>query len=96
MVNRSQLLETGRRDAALVPSASELGGKTSASVRQKLGAGRQFNGAKWGYVDAAAPGNGCWCHPAAHVDARRLLQLHMLTHRNDHLPKHGLRMWPVC
>ena len=89
----TQLLEAWKaRDAALVPSASELGGKASASVRQswvqavsstaQSGAGDALLRLE---MAAEVP------TPAAHVDARRLLQLHMLTRRNDPTPA---QTWP--
>ncbi len=76
------------RDAALVPPAAELGGRVNASARQS-------------WVQAvSAPAKGAVADeallrlemaaevpsPAAQVDARRALQLKMLTRRNDPTP----------
>lgn len=90
----SQLLDAWKmRDAQQMPSAADLGSRVSASVRQA-----------WSQA-LAAPAGGA-AHeallrlemaaevptPAAHVDARRALQLRMLTRRNDPTPA---QTWPV-
>ena len=88
----TQLLEAWKaRDAALVPSASELG-KASASVRQSwvqavTSTAQSGTGDALLRLEMAAEVP----TPAAHVDARRLLQLHMLTRRNDPAPA---QTWP--
>ena len=76
------------RDATLVPPAAELGGRVNASVRQS-----------WTQA-VSAPAKGTVADeallrlemaaevpsPASQVDARRALQLKMLTRRNDPTP----------
>ena len=81
-----------QRDAAQLPSAQELGGRVTAAVRSA-----------WSQALSAAPAGDASeallrlemaaevPTPAAHVDARRLLQLHMLTRRNDPTPA---QTWP--
>ena len=84
----TQLLEAWKtRDVGLVPSAAELGPRVSASVRQG-----------WAQTLGTPANNGTGDAllrlemaaevptPAAHVDARRALQLQMLTRRNDPPP----------
>ncbi|MDF1486203.1 DUF349 domain-containing protein [Ramlibacter sp. H39-3-26] len=76
-----------KRDAALVPSVQELGGRVSPAVR----------GAWVQAVGAAPAGDAAQAllrlemaaelpTPAEHLDARRALQLHLLTRRNDPAP----------
>lgn len=85
----TQLLDAWKaRDAGAVPSASELGSRVSASVRQAWV--QALSGAVSGAdnreallrleMAAEVP------TPAVHVDARRALQLQMLTRRNDPAP----------
>lgn len=85
----TQLLDGWKaRDAALVPPAAELGARVNASARQS-----------WTQA-VSAPAKGAVADeallrlemaaevpsPAGHVDARRALQLKMLTRRNDPTP----------
>lgn len=85
----TQLMDAWKaRDAGAAPSASELGSRVSASVRQAWT--QALSGAVSGAdhreallrleMAAEVP------TPAAHVDARRALQLQMLTRRNDPAP----------
>lgn len=84
----TQLLEAWKkRDAALVPSVSELGSKASATVRQSWvqalslpSTGSAGEALLRLEIAAEVP------TPASHMDARRLLQLQMLTRRNDPSP----------
>jgi hypothetical protein len=84
----TQVLEAWKaRDASQLPSAAELGSRVSASVRQS-----------WAQAIGAAASAGAGDAllrlemaaevptPASHVDARRTLQLQMLTRRNDPTP----------
>jgi ATP-dependent RNA helicase SUPV3L1/SUV3 len=85
----TQLLDGWKaRDAALVPPAGELGGRVNASARQSWIQAVSAS-AKGTVADEAllrlemaaeVPS------PAGHVDARRALQLKMLTRRNDPAP----------
>ncbi len=84
----TQLLEAWRvRDASLAPSAAELGSRVNATVRQTW---LQSLAAP----ASAAPGDALLRlemaaevpTPAAHVDARRALQLQLLTRRHDAPP----------
>lgn len=79
-----------KRDAALIPSAQELGGRAAAQAR--TGWSKAVSAAPSLKADAAAQ------HllrlemaaevptPAEHLDARRGLQLQLLTRRNDPAP----------
>lgn len=89
----TQLLEAWRaRDASLVPSAAELGPRVNASVRQAwlqslaAPAGSLPSDALLRLEMAAEVPT-----PAAHVDARRALQLQLLTRRHDAPPA---QTWP--
>ena len=76
-----------KRDATQLPSAQDLGGRVSASVR-----------AAWAQALSAAPkGDAAEAllrleiaaevpTPAEHIAARRMLQLQLLTRRNDPSP----------
>lgn len=84
----TQLLEAWKkRDATLVPSVSELGGKASTTVRQSWvqalsspSTGSAGEALLRLEIAAEVP------TPASQMDARRLLQLQMLTRRNDPSP----------
>lgn len=83
----TQLLEAWKgRDGAALPSASELGGRVGASVRQTwvqaLSAAPQAAGDAMLRLEMAAEVP----TPAGHVEARRMLQLQLLTRRNDPAP----------
>lgn len=76
-----------KRDAAQVPNAQELGGKVPASVRsawvQALSAAPKGDAAEALLrleIAAEVP------TPAEHIAARRMLQLQLLTRRNDPSP----------
>jgi hypothetical protein len=84
----TQLLDAWEhRDAGRIPTAAELGPRVNAATRQ---AWQQALGTASAATDANAllrlemaaevP------TPAEHLDARRALQLHMLTRRNDPTP----------
>ena len=76
-----------QRDAAQLPSAQELGGRVTAAVRSA-----------WSQALSAAPAGDASeallrlemaaevPTPAEHLNARRALQLHLLTRRNDPAP----------
>jgi hypothetical protein len=89
----TQLLEAWRaRDASVAPSAAELGSRVNASVRQAwlqslaAPAGALPSDALLRLEMAAEVPT-----PAAHVDARRALQLQLLTRRHDAPPA---QTWP--
>ncbi len=89
----TQLLDAWKaRDAAALPSAAELGGRVGASVRQSwaqaLSAAPQAAGDAVLRLEMAAEVP----TPASHVDARRALQLQLLTRRNDPAPADT---WPA-
>ena len=76
-----------KRDAALLPSTQELGGRVTGAVRgawaQALSAPAAGDAAEALLrleMAAEAP------TPAEHIDARRFLQLQLLTRRNDPAP----------
>lgn len=76
-----------KRDAALVPAAADLGGAVAAPVRsawvQALSSGPQGDAAEALLrleMAAEVP------TPAEHIAARRMLQLQLLTRRNDPAP----------
>ena len=76
-----------KRDAALLPSTQELGGRVTGAVRgawaQALSAPAAGDAAEALLrleMAAEAP------TPAEHIDARRFLQLQLLTRRNDTAP----------
>ncbi|WP_422843235.1 DUF349 domain-containing protein [Acidovorax sp. M2(2025)] len=76
-----------KRDAALVPAASDLGGAVAAPARsawvQALSSGPQGDAAEALLrleMAAEVP------TPAEHIAARRMLQLQLLTRRNDPAP----------
>nr|WP_232828923.1 DUF349 domain-containing protein [Simplicispira lacusdiani] len=76
-----------KRDGALVPSAQELGGRVAPAVRsawvQALGAGPSGDAAQALLrleMAAEVP------TPAEHLSDRRMLQLQLLTRRNDPAP----------
>ena len=76
-----------KRDAALLPSTQELGGRVTGAVRgawaQALSAPAAGDAAEALLrleMAAEAP------TPAEHIDARRYLQLQLLTRRNDPAP----------
>jgi hypothetical protein len=76
-----------KRDAALMPSAQELGSRVNGATRaawiQALSGGQASDGAQALLrleMAAEVP------TPAAHLDARRALQLQLLTKRNDPAP----------
>ncbi len=76
-----------KRDAALLPSAQEIGGRVTPAVRgawtQALGkapAGDASQALLRLEIAAEAP------TPAEHLSARRMLQLQLLTRRNDPAP----------
>ena len=76
-----------KRDPAQVPGAQELGGRVAAPVRnawaQALSSGPQGDASEALLrleIAAEAP------TPAEHIAARRMLQLQLLTRRNDPAP----------